>query len=124
MKFKILKLTGFWPSEFKSKPDYDAVFIRHELHMGRMVGGSKSGYFNKHPNNVVVFNANIVSKGGGKIWYGDLDVTLDFDKLKEIADELKEDLYILREHDARFDKENAGFKYWKEKAVEVIKTSK
>ena len=124
MKFKFLQLTGFWPSEFKSKPDYEAIFIRHQLHMGRMVGGSKSGYYDKHPDNVVVFNANIVTKKSGKIWYGDLDITLDFDKLKDVADETKEDLYILREYDGMFNNENAGFKYWKENAVEVIKTSK
>jgi hypothetical protein len=119
---KIFKLTSFWESEFKPDPDFDytEVFKKHKLFDGRMVGGSKSGYRGQNPDNIVVFNANIVTKAAGKIWYGDLDVTKDFDSLKEVADEIKQDLYILTEHDARFENEDAGFKYWKEKAVTVI----
>jgi len=122
---KIVKLEGgIWPSEFEMQQHYQKIFEKHGLHNGRMVGGSKSGYFNQHPDNVVVFNANIIIKKAGKVWYGDLDITLDFDKLKEIADELKEDLYVLREMDARFDNDKANFKFWKKKAVEIIKTKK
>ena len=92
--------------------------------MGRMVGGSKSGYRHSHPDNVVVFNANIIIAKQDKVWYGDIDITLERDKLQAIADELHRDLYILREHDARFENENAGMKFWKENAVEIIKHQK
>ena len=63
-----------------------------------------------------------ITKKSGKIWYGDVDITMEFDNLKSIADELKEDLYILYESDARFEHENAGFNFWKSRAVAVIKT--
>lgn len=74
---------------------------------GRLLSGSKSGYNRTHPENIVVFNANLCTKKLGKLWYGDVDITLDEAKLKELAVVLGEDLYILREHDARFSNENA-----------------
>jgi len=105
----ILNLRGFLKSEFKPESDFDyyEIFEKHKLYSGRMISGSKSA----PEGHVVVFNGNIITEKAGKIWYGDLDVTLDFDQLKEIADEIKQDLYILREHDARFDNENVGFDY-------------
>ena len=120
MKFSIVELKGFLKSEFEPKQDFREIFQKHGLHMGRMVGGSKSGYRHNHPDNVVVFNANIIISNQNKVWYGDVDITLERDKLQAIANELCRDLYILREHDARFENENAGMKYWKKNAVEII----
>lgn len=68
---------------------------------GRMISGSKADYLRRHPNNIVVFNANVCTDNG-KIWFGDLDVTKDIEMLQEAADSLNCRLYILREHDARF----------------------
>ena len=73
--------------------------------VGRMISASKSGYNRRYPNNVVVFNANLCTKLRGKIWYGDLDVTNDEANLKELAAALGEPVYVLREHDARFENE-------------------
>ena len=70
-----------------------------------MISHSKSGYRDKFPENEVYFNANIFVLGEGKIWYGDLDVTKDMDRLENIAKELGKDLYILREMDGRFGNE-------------------
>lgn len=72
---------------------------------GRMISGSKSGYMTSHPNNQVVFNANVCTDAG-KIWFGDLDVTLDGEKLQQLANELHCKIYVLREHDGRFDNED------------------
>lgn len=74
--------------------------------MARMISGSKSGYHRLHPDNLIIFNANIITKSSGKIWYGDLDVNVDRNSLKELRDETKEDLYILYEHDCRFNTED------------------
>jgi len=119
---KIIKLKGIFPSEFKEKPDYTKVFRKYSFEPGRMLSGSKTMYHKQYPDNTVVFNSNIITKKSGKIWYGDVDITMEFDNLKSIADELKEDLYILYESDARFEHENAGFNFWKSRAVAVIKT--
>ena len=123
MKLSEIKIP-FFPSEFRAEPDYYSVFDKNGLMMGRMVGGSKLTYSQQYPDHQVVFNANIITKKHGKIWYGDLDMTLDFDDLKNVADELGEDLYILREHDARFENENLKFKEYAKMAVEIIKTDK
>jgi len=115
---KLIKLEGFMKSEFEPNFDFYEIFEKHGLYSGRMISGTKSG----PEGHICVFNSNVVVENGGKIWYGDLDVTAEFDTLKEIADEIGQDLYILREHDARFDNENAGIKYWKKNAVTVIKS--
>jgi hypothetical protein len=71
---------------------------------GKMISFSKSGYMKKNPENLVLFNSNVCI-GSGKIWYGDLDVTLSFDSLSELAKELDETVYVLTERDGRFEYE-------------------
>jgi len=109
-----------FPSEFLSDGDIFQIFSSNGLMMGRMISGSKSGYWENHKENLIVFNANIIIESRGKIWHGDLDVTLDYEKLEKVSEALEEPLYILREMDARFEKEDAGMKYWKSKAVATI----
>jgi hypothetical protein len=121
---EIIHLSGFHESEFDPKQDFAEVFDRHGLMMGRLVSGSKSRYVDLYPNNNVVFNGNIVVENHGKVWYGDIDITLEKDKLQAVADELCRDLYILREMDGRFENENAGMEYWRKHAVEIIKPEK
>lgn len=69
--------------------------------LGRMISGSKQG----PKGHVCVFNANICTKSKGKIWFGDLDVTADQADLKRLAAEQGEEIFILREIDARFHNE-------------------
>lgn len=71
--------------------------------LGRLLSGSKSAYYNKYPDHLIAFNGNLCTKKRGKIWFGDIDVTIDKDKLEKIADELQEAVYVLREMDARFE---------------------
>lgn len=110
-----------FPSEFLSDGDIYHIFGTNGLHMGRMISGSKSGYWEQHKENLVVFNANILIQSKGKIWHGDLDVTLDEENLKKVAQILEEDLYILREHDARWGNEEKPVKELIPLAVSVIK---
>jgi len=72
---------------------------------GRLISSSKSVYVNKFPDHTVVFNANICT-ANNKIWFGDLNITIDSNKLQNLAEEVGETIYILREHDARFYSEN------------------
>lgn len=68
---------------------------------GRMISRSKSGYVAKNPDNYVIFNANICTVDG-KIWYGDLDLTLDEQALRALREDVGQDLYILLEADANW----------------------
>ncbi len=113
-----------FPSEFLSDGDIYQIFSTNHLMMGRMISGSKSFYYSENKGNIIVFNANVVIASKGKIWHGDLDVTIDEPNLKKIAQVLEEDLYVLGEHDARFENEDAGFEFWKDKARAVIKYEK
>ena len=48
-----------FPSEFLSDGDLYQIFMSNKLMLGRMISGSKSGYYAEHPGNLIVFNANI-----------------------------------------------------------------
>jgi len=70
--------------------------------VGRMISASKASYSDRHPDNVPVFNANICTAGRGKIWFGDLDLTLDEPQLLALAQALAQRVYVLYERAARF----------------------
>lgn len=76
---------------------------------GRMISGSKSGYRKVYPENVPVFNANIIIEDAGKyvkVWHGDVDLTVDAEKLLKSSEKTGEKLYVLYEMDARFENES------------------
>ncbi len=73
---------------------------------GKMISFSKSGYRQHYPDNFVVFNSNICTREDGKVWYGDIDVTVSKQDLIEVAKTLNRDIYILYEMDARFENED------------------
>ena len=83
-------------------------------HSGRMIGWSKSRYAEKNSNNCPIFNANIcIKEEPYKVWYGDIDLTLSRQALRQIAVETDTDIYVLRETDARFEHEkNPRFEYF------------
>jgi|688.fasta_scaffold754596_2 hypothetical protein len=73
---------------------------------GRMISSSKSGYIDRNPDNVVVFNANVCVRSG-KIWHGDLDLTLSKEKLIDLSSFIGDEIYVLYEMDARFENEDS-----------------
>lgn len=84
------------------------------LMQGRIISGNKRG----PKGHICVFNANICAKSKGKLWFGDIDLKSDAAILKKYAACVGEDIYVLRETDARFMNE-ANPQY--ERAVAVIK---
>jgi len=83
----------------------ESIFEKERLFTGRLISASKSGYMFEFPDNEVYFNANIFVLGEGKIWYGDVDLTIEKEKLENVASSIGKDLYVLREMDGRFDNE-------------------
>ena len=75
-------------------------------HRGRLISGSKSMYHHAFPRDLAVFNANLIVDGK-KVWYGDINITKDVEKLKEIALKIGKPVFILSEMAARFDTENS-----------------
>lgn len=92
------------------------IFDEHKLYCGRMISGSKS----VPAGQKAVFNANIVTKTHGKVWFGDINITKDGEILKEIAGLIGEPLYILREMDCRFEHEDDPIDLLITKAVETF----
>lgn len=105
------ELTKSWTPDEKrlAKPEVQSGMTQAKNilgYPGRMMSGSKSGYANAFPSHVPVFNANVCTQNLGKIWYGDLDLSLDGKQLQELAKALGEPVLVLREMAARFDHEN------------------
>jgi len=83
-----------------NKPEAVARYFGPE---GRLLSNSKSAYSNSYPDNKVYFNGNIFDEAKNKIWFGDIDVTLEMDLLKKLANDLNEKIYITMEHPYRWD---------------------
>jgi len=79
---------------------------KHLGHRGKMISFSKSGYAKQFSDNLVIFNSNVCTKEG-KIWYGDIDVTLSYDSLSDLARETGKTVYVLTEVDGRFENEES-----------------
>jgi hypothetical protein len=73
---------------------------------GHIVSGSKSCYRENNPGNLVIFNSNVCTDEG-KIWWGDIDITLSKDELSEIAIAEGKTIYVLYEMDGRFENEDS-----------------
>ena len=83
-----------------------SIAEKHLGMTGRMISFSKSGYSQKNPGNLVVFNSNVCVEEG-KIWYGDIDITVSYDSLSGLAKETGKTVYVLREMDGRFENEKS-----------------
>ena len=97
-----------YPSDFKPDVLVEGIqqhFESHGFNIARMIGGSKSFYRKEYPDDLIVFNANVLMSGYGKVWYGDLNLTKDYVILKSIAESLDTTLYVLWEMDGRFGEE-------------------
>ena len=117
---KTIKLAGEYPSDFKpnaSVQEVQQVFEAYKFYNGRMIGGSKTGYSGQHPDDLIVFNANVLMSGYGKVWHGDLNLTEDYLVLQDIAKSLNTTLYVLWESDGRFGDENKPLTALLDKAV-------
>ena len=117
---KTIKLTGEYPSDFKPDMIVEGIqqyFESHSLYVARMLSGTKWGYHEKYPEDLIVWNANVLIPDYGKVWYGDLNLTQDYILLKSIAESLDTTLYILWEMDARFGEEMKPLNELLDKAV-------
>jgi hypothetical protein len=109
-----------YPSDFKSSMTVMEIqkhFDAHGFYDSRMISGSKWKYTDKYPDDLIVFNANVLMSGYGKVWYGDLNITQDYIILKSIADTLDTKLYVLWESDGRFGEEKKPIDELIEKSV-------
>ena len=105
---KVIKLTGEYPSDFKpsiSTMEIQQHFDAFGFDYARMIGGAKWEYSDEHRGDLIVFNANVLMPGYGKVWYGDLNLTEDYETLVKIGKTLDSLLYVLWESDARFGEE-------------------
>ena len=89
-----------------------------------MIAMSKSSYRHKHPDNDILFNAKIYFKSGFE-WGGDLDLTVDFDKLQKVSDQTGKTFIILLESLGRWNlNDKRSYKQLKKNAHAIFKPNK
>lgn len=69
---------------------------------GRMLGSSKSRYSDRYPDHLVFFNGNVYESNADKLWWGDIDLHADWDKLTKLVDTLGEPIFVAFETPYRF----------------------
>jgi hypothetical protein len=83
----------------------DEVVVRLATELGlplsRLIAQSKSGYIRRHPQHALIFNATIADSTGRRLWWGDLDLTIDESILVQLAERVGLDLYVYYEGDSR-----------------------
>lgn len=71
------------------------------LERSRLIDQSKSSYATRYPDHAVIFNATIADALGRRLWWGDIDLTLDESALVYVAQRVGFDLYLYFEGDSR-----------------------
>jgi hypothetical protein len=66
----------------------------------RMISASKSEYRQAWPDHIVLFNGHIADGAGKRLWWGDLDLTLDEAALVGLAAALETSVYVFFERQA------------------------
>lgn len=84
------------------------MMLQAGFRLGRIICMSKSSYRIARPKNYTVFNCNVFAECG-KFWYGDLDLTIDGEKLRAISVASGNVLCVLYEMDGRFENEDLAF---------------
>lgn len=95
-------------------------FYENGFISGRMISHSKSFYKKNFPNSQAYFNANVFVLGEGKVWWGDLDLTIDTEVLERISIACGKKLYIVPELYGRFEYEDASDEHVIRHSVAVI----
>lgn len=72
---------------------------------GTLISFCESDYRRHHPDNIVVFNSNIIINNK-RVWFGDIDITLSKEILMELSRETNNEIYILYQRDVSVDNEN------------------
>lgn len=79
----------------------------------------KESYKKLYPDHVVLLNSCVFGEKSGKLWCGDVDLTVDYDSLVSISEKLNESLYVLHNSDTQAEGDEIA-----NRAIAKIKTKK
>lgn len=85
------------------KTQLTEIIEKHLGYSGRMIGMSKHRYRENTPEGRPYFNACIFDELLIQVWYGDIDLVLDKEKLDKIAEVSEQPFYVTPEHPYRQD---------------------
>jgi len=102
-----------WPRAVLHRDGHVAVRLSSRIEgvlgqCGQLVGASKTAYRRAHPDHEVLCNACLFAAEAGKeasavaVWFGDIDLELDRERVQRAADAVGRRLVLTPEHPFRF----------------------
>ena len=120
-----------WPRDVLHRDGHVAVCLSSRVEdvlgrSGRLISASKTSYLRARPGHEVLFNACLFAAEAGKersavaIWFGDIDLELDRERVQQAADALGLRLVLTPEQPFRFRGLAAGMRSYKADRVRVF----
>ncbi|HWH24329.1 MAG TPA: hypothetical protein VNW68_05480 [Candidatus Limnocylindria bacterium] len=81
----------------RGRPPVEKIAAALGLPNGRLISWSKSWYRELFPDHLVLSNASITDASGRRLWWGDLDASVDEEKLVALARALERRLFVFYE---------------------------
>lgn len=92
-KFKSIKTS--MKIEKEDEIELKSVAYKYFGLSGKSITMDPKSYRATYPNKTIVFKGNIVTKNGTLLWFGDLNITDEEEKLMNLSDEIGTSIYIL-----------------------------
>lgn len=99
----------------------DDNFENEGLFEGKIVTGNIDKYMKRNPDSVVIKNANVFIDMGGKIWWGDLDLTRDAKRIQRACNRIGMEILITEESVGRDNLDDLNWDIVRAQAVAHIK---
>ena len=83
-------------------------FVAKDLYRGRKLTlpGKESEYSKKFPTHKPVFDVAVCNLAGDVLWWGDLELQTDADKIQSISEQLGMYLFVIPQRFIRYEKFN------------------
>lgn len=93
-KFKSIKAS--MKIEKEDEIELRSIAHKHLGLSGKSITFDPKAYMTSYPDKIVVFKSNIFTKNGSMIWFGDINITDNQEKLLELSSDLGTTIYIMK----------------------------
>lgn len=82
------------------------LFTAKDLYLGRKLTYDQATYASEHRQRKPVFDVAICDLEGNAIWWGDLEMAVDTDKIQAISEEIGKYLFVIPQKFLRYERFN------------------
>jgi hypothetical protein len=82
------------------------LFTAKDLYLGRKLTYDQATYEKEHRQRKPVFDVAICNLAGDAIWWGDLELSIDSEKIQNISEELGMYLFVIPQKFLRYERFN------------------